>query len=143
MTKSQKAEQAESIERLRDMLPPGSTVRCVLRSVSRSGMSRQIDFYHVNADGGLDYLTGYIGQACDYRRAPSGALKVSGCGMDMGFSVVYDLSRALFGDGFECPGNGNGEYHRGCPSNDHSNGDRDYTPHHHKDGGYALRCEWI
>jgi hypothetical protein len=63
-------------------------------------------------------------------------LSVSGCGMDMGFHVVYSLSRTLFKDNFECIG-------KSCPSNDHSNGDRDYTPHQHSDGGYALRHKWV
>lgn len=37
---------------------------------------------------------------------------------------------------FECIGHG-------CPSNDHCNGDRDYTPHHHNSGGYALKHRWL
>lgn len=65
------------------------------------------------------------------------ALVVNGCGMDMGFHVVYELGYTLYGrDGFICIG-------ERCPSNDHSNGDRDYTPHAHTDGGYALRYEWL
>jgi len=43
---------------------------------------------------------------------------------------------ALFSGGFTCPG-------KDCPSNDHSNGDRDYTPHMHTDPGYALRQRWL
>lgn len=31
-------------------------------------------------------------------------VKVSGCGMDMGFSVAYNLDRALFPDGFGVEG---------------------------------------
>lgn len=50
------------------------------------------------------------------------AVKMGGAGMDMGFALVHSLSYALFPDGFGCIGDG-------CPSNDHSNGDRDYTPH--------------
>ena len=43
------------------------------------------------------------------------AIRVGGCGMDMGFHVVYNLSRALYRDGrFVCMG-------EDCPSNDHSN----------------------
>lgn len=44
---------------------------------------------------------------------------MNGCGMDMGFHLVYSLSRVLFSPkqgGFECLGIGH--Y---CPSNDHSN----------------------
>ena len=104
MTKAQKAEQAESIERLRDMLPPGSTVRCVLRSVSRSGMSRQIDFYTIDDDGDLLYLSGYIGNALSVTRTQQGALKVSGAGMDMGYHIVHNLGATLYPDGYGCIG---------------------------------------
>jgi len=56
--------------------------------------------------------------------------------MDMGFHLVYSLSRALYPDGFACVG----DY---CPSNDHSNGQPKDLRSHHRDGGYALRQEWI
>src|SRR5712692_6873174 len=71
-----------------------------------------------------------------YSLAQYEGIKVSGAGMDMGFHLVYSLSYDLYPDGFECIG-------ERCPSNDHSNGDRDYSPHHHKDGGYALLQRWI
>lgn len=48
----------------------------------------------------------------------------------MGFHVVYGLARTLWPDGYGCIG-------EHCPSNDHSNGDRDYTPH----TGQVLRCK--
>lgn len=64
------------------------------------------------------------------------ATRNAGCGMDVGFSLVYNLGWVLFPNGFECVG-------ERCPSNDHSNGDRDYSPHHHSDGGYALRQRWL
>lgn len=45
----------------------------------------------------------------------------------------------------ECGGDGwTGRYSSPrCPSNDHSNGDRDYTQHHHSSGGYALSHRWL
>ena len=65
------------------------------------------------------------------------------------------LARTLFPDGVGCSG-------QKCQSNDHSNGDRDYTPHAnhpqvckdnpetctgakhwHEDGGYAFQHRWI
>jgi hypothetical protein len=61
--------------------------------------------------------------------------------MDTGFHLVYNLGYVLFPLGFECTGCD--EPPNLCPSNDHSNGDRDYAPHNHKDGGYALRSQWI
>jgi hypothetical protein len=68
---------------------------------------------------------------------------VGGCGMDMGFHLISELSATLFPDGFGCTGDK-------CPSNDHTNGDREYTPHiagatvrWHKSGCYALRHRWL
>jgi hypothetical protein len=159
-----KAEIAEAIAHLRDYLKPGDTVYTVLRHVSSSGMTRHIDCYKLGAAGESPaYLTGWIAKALGLSRAKRGdALVVSGCGMDMGFHVVYNLSYVLNRDGFGCIG-------QGCPSNDHSNGDRGYTPHGprdehgrpedrepgpgealdglkrhwHRDGGYALKQRWL
>jgi hypothetical protein len=68
------------------------------------------------------------------------ALKISGCGMDVGFEAIYDLGRALYPDGFRCSGNN-------CVSNDHMNGDpKGYTQdetHIHSNGGYAFRQRWL
>ena len=65
-------------------------------------------------------------------------VKIGGCGMDVGFEVVYNLGLTLFPDGFTCIG-------ERCPAADHSNGDRDYTPHLHPkfQGGYALKHRWL
>jgi hypothetical protein len=57
--------------------------------------------------------------------------------MDMGFHVVYNLSSALYRGGFGCIG----DKPVRCPSNDHSNGDRDYTPHMHVVSGPACLNE--
>lgn len=162
-TFEKRAEQ-QAAEHLRALFPPGSTVYTVLRHVSRSGMSRSISVLHQDADGISDvsYLVARVlGDKLDRER---GGVKVRGCGMDMGRSLVYNLSATLHPEGFGCIG-------EGCPSNDHSNGDRDYTPHSiqytpetcpgrpcgagcdhksgegrdhwHRYGGYALRHRWI
>ncbi len=137
MTKAQIAERDEARARLREMLPPGSKVHTIMRHVSRSGMMRHIDVYALNADG-KTYLSGYVAKAIDARRTDRGEIKMGGCGMDMGFAIVNELSYALYPDSFECIG-------ERCPANDHFNGDRDYTPHMHSKGaaGYALRQEWL
>ena len=121
--------------RLREILRPGDTVHTVVRHVSRSGMSRTITF-HVVADNGIRDITLLAGKALGLRVADDGGLKIAGCGMDTAFATVYDLSSVLFRDGFVCTGDR-------CPSNDHSNGDRDRTPHVHSDPGYALRQERV
>jgi hypothetical protein len=160
MARVSKSDRADAIERLRADLNPGDTVHTVLRSVSRSGMSRSIDAYKI-VDGDPHWLSYSVAKAGvgtwdDGREA----VKMGGAGMDMGFALVYSLSCILFPDGFGCIG-------EGCPSNDHSNGDRDYTPHGqeltleayralaedaiasyyaqhwHQEGGYALRQRWI
>lgn len=135
-TKAQQAEQAEAVERLSEWIKPGDTIYTILRHVSSSGMSRSISLVRQDEDGPHDfsYLAARaMGDKIDQRWD---GIKASGCGMDMGYSLVYNLSRVLFRDSFECIG-------EGCPSNDHSNGDRDYTPHMHSDGGYALRHRWL
>jgi hypothetical protein len=111
------AEREEAIAHLRTVLKPGDTIYTVLRKVSSSGMSRQIDVYVIK-DNRPWFLTGWVSKACGYSRADQGhgPLRVGGCGMDMGFAVVYDLSRVVFRDGWKCIGE-----KRRCPANDHNN----------------------
>lgn len=129
-------ERDEYTEKLRAEIKPGDTLYTVLRHRAPSGMSRAIDVYKIDQDQPFR-LTFWVAMAT---RTPYSeryeALNVSGTGMDMGYHVVYGLARTLFPGGFDCPG-------KGCPSNDHSNGDRDYSPHHHRDGGYALHHRWL
>lgn len=102
MTKAEEKRQlrAEAIEKLRKIAPAGSTIYAIVRTVSRSGMSRTIDFYVVDRrDGRLEYLTGYFAHVTGWPRAPSGALKVNGCGMDMRFHSVYETASVVFRDG--------------------------------------------
>ena len=145
-------EQVEALNKLKQWLKPGDTVHTVLRHKSRSGMSRSISAF-ATVDGQpmeLDYFIAQaMGESIDRKH---GGLRMTGCGMDMGFALVYNLSSRLFPDGFGCIGKGepgSGVY---CPSNDHSNGDREYhahmecppgRPHWHSSGGYALRHRWL
>jgi hypothetical protein len=90
---------AHSLERLHDLLDERKKVYGVIRRVSNSGMHRWIDFYTIKNDD-LYFLTGLIDNVLvEYKRTTEG-LKVSGTGMDMVFAVVYDLSEALYGDGY-------------------------------------------
>lgn len=118
LTKVQAAERAEAVKELRKLLPKGSTVYCVLRHVSSSGMSRRIDFYKINRKrGDMSFLSGYIAKVLGYRRHGDDGLVIGGCGMDMGFHVVNSLSYAL----------------HGMKANDGSK----HRP------GYTLNCRWI
>jgi len=134
-----KSEQAEAIERLRTWIKPGDTVYTILRHRSSSGMSRSISLIGFGEDRrDLAYswnVAKALGYGFDDRRE---GVRIGGCGMDMGFALVYELGRVLFPDGFACIG-------ENCQSNDHANGDRDFTPGHvtHTDGGYALRQRWL
>jgi hypothetical protein len=76
----------------------GDTVYTVLRSVSSSGMSRTLSL-KVAKEGKILDLTYYAGIVLDWPIVEvngSRALRVGGCGMDMGFHTVYTLSRVLF-----------------------------------------------
>jgi hypothetical protein len=110
LTKKEAARESARAE-LQGILTPGQTVYCILRHVSRSGMYRRISFY-ILRDAGPDYpqaerhypyyldrliLEAGIGDA---PRGNGEGVGVSGCGMDMGFHVVYSLSRFTFPDGF-------------------------------------------
>lgn len=127
-----KHEAEEAKVELRKLLSPGDTVYCILRHVSRSGMFRRIspvvilpgyDKKPVVRD--LSWLVGKaINSPTYYDKEGVG---MSGCGMDMGFHLVYCLGRALWPEGFKVKGRGR-------------NGD---TSGWDKDGGYALRKEWL
>ena len=129
------AKSVEAIKILRKMLKPGDTVYCVLRKVARSGMSRHIDFYIISKNEPR-WITGYVGQAVgtpqsdrDWRT--SAGLRVDGCGMDMGFHVVYSLGRVLFPDGFIPAKAGKGGRNGADPNQVDT------------DGGYALNHSWM
>lgn len=115
----------QALARLHELLQPGDTVYTICRHVSRSGMMRHIDVM-VLRDGDYMRISHLVAAACDYRTNDSGALKVTGCGMDMGFSVVYDLSYTMFPQGFEETRTVNGQEQKGK-----------------RDGGYAISQRWL
>lgn len=117
---------------LRELIKPGDTVYTCLRSVSASGMSRQISVHiaivelrSVTPKEGetrknkkvvvIRDVSGFVARILDYRQNDrNGALIVGGCGTDMGFHLVYSLARSLYP---EKPGQ--------------------------RDGGYSLNHDWI
>jgi len=132
----QRDEKAEAVRELKKILKPGDTVYTVLRKVASNGMSRHIDVYVIR-NNRPRWLTGYVATACGWRRAEQGhgALLISGCGMDMGFHVVYSLSSVLYRGSFKCTGQRSGP--KRCPANDHSNDygrlSREYDAEHDPD----------
>jgi len=100
-TKARSAEdRAQAEKMLLRFCPKGTTVYGIVRSVSRSGMSRCIDFYAIDpTDARPVFLTGYISTFLRMpwnNRASKAGLRVNGCGMDMVFHVVSNLSMALY-----------------------------------------------
>lgn len=90
----------QSRESLKKVCPEGSTVYCVLRTVAKSGMSRTISLFVIR-DGELSDITGYAAHALGWplvNANGSRAMRVDGCGMDMGFHAVSSLSWALYND---------------------------------------------
>ncbi len=135
-------------ETLTALLSPGDRVYTHVEHVSRSGLTRAISVRLIRNDSPIDItsmVAALLGLPFDRDRW---GVRVQGCGMDMTFWLVYQLSRALFPQGHACTGS-NGHTPTGkrakaprCPSNDHSNGDREYrTGRMHKEGGYALNRE--
>ncbi|RRJ96044.1 hypothetical protein Ga0100231_019025 [Opitutaceae bacterium TAV4] len=93
-------ERDEAIEWLRERLQKGMTIYTVLRHVSASGMSRQIDLYYVTDNCPLR-ITWSAARALGWTYNKKWeSLHVDGCGMDCGHAAVYHLSRVLFGDGY-------------------------------------------
>lgn len=114
MTTKQATERDEARSELRALLEPSDTVYTVLRHVSPSGMMRVLDIF-IMRDNRPRRITWTAAQAigATYNRKREG-LQMGGCGMDMGFAAVYELSIALF-----------------CPD----------TYSH--DAAYALKHEWL
>lgn len=157
-----KEQMIKDLEQLHKMIKPGDTVYTICRHISNSGMSRSISVvisnkvrYDVRDD--IPDITYLVARVLGYKvDGRWGGIKTGGYGLDLGHQIVYELSRVMFKGGFGCIG-------EGCPSNDHSNGDRDYTPHMsesdrigadgklcechkehlHSDAGYALRQRWL
>lgn len=147
-------------------LKPGDTVYAVLRHRSSSGMMRVIDLFVIRKNQ-------FDGQQKPWRIGWKAAqatgltydikhegIRIGGCGMDMGFHLVYSLSSVLFPEGFGEVGyklNANGEIDRTTaerPADKEDlalmlaggfkfNGRNGDPTGWDGDGGYALRHEWI
>lgn len=156
-------EHDEAVTYLRGLLYPGDTVYTTVTHVTSTGMTRWIRVLVMKDNQPVD-ISWHAGKALGLQvntRSHDG-VEVGGAGMDMGFHLVYSLSRVLFAGGWDClqyhvavHGDIVDLYHapeydrtRLCPSNDHSN----RVDLHdlivdgvvrHGDGGYALRHRWL
>lgn len=91
----------EQLANLRHWYPKGSTVYTILRGVSRSGMQRTIGLLAIIGPDDLRHPNYAAATVLGYRQDKhTDGLKVSGGGMDMGFHLAYNLSHALYGDGY-------------------------------------------
>lgn len=98
-------ERSESIERLLKLFAGDAypKIHTINRRVSSSGMTRDISLIYVK-DGAIYNLTYSAALALGWplsEKSGHRAIKVSGCGMDMGFHLVYTLSRVLYRDTVE------------------------------------------
>ena len=93
-------EKEESIALLRKLMKddPKPVIYTINRHTSSSGMSRDISLVYIK--NGEPYHINYsASKALGDRlvsRNGNDAIRVSGCGMDMGFHLVYSLSSVLF-----------------------------------------------
>ena len=140
-------ETAEAIEHLRAELTPGRVVYTKITHVSRSGMSRSIECYLAQGRDNLTDITWQVARATNSRIDNNhGGIVIGGCGMDMGFALVYGLGRTLYPNGVPCTGSREHDTDAPrCKSNEHVNDatvpySRDVI---HKDSGYALNQVWM
>lgn len=108
--KISKADKVEAVEHLRELFDglPKKTAYTVTRKVSASGMTRRISVFVVDSDGDLRDISYYVGAVLGWSITDvmgHRTVRVDGCGMDMGFHLVYSLSYALYrADGVERAG---------------------------------------
>jgi hypothetical protein len=115
---------------LKKLFARNTRVYTSIKRVSSSGMSRHIKVMVARKDRIID-ITWHVGHITGYNlNKDTWALVVGGCGMDMGFHLIYSLSCALYPKGYKLPKNQ--KYGR--------NGD---TSGYDKDGGYRLKQEWL
>jgi len=105
LSKKTAAERGEAIERLRTLFAGDDkpVIHTITRHVSASGMSRDISLIYVKG-GSLHNITYSAALALEWplsEKSGNRAVRVSGCGMDMGFHLVYTLSRVLYRDTVE------------------------------------------
>jgi len=86
-SKQEKEEAIKFLEQYR-----GQNFACCIKSVSRSGMSRRMEFYAKD----FQRIGYYIARVIDYPyNVDKGGIQVNGCGMDMVFHVLSSLNYAM------------------------------------------------
>lgn len=80
---------------LKEKINLDDTIYCVIRHVSKSGMTRHISFHYIKWNE-LYSINNIISDLLGYKMNKyHDAIVVGGCGMDMAFSVVNNLQAEL------------------------------------------------
>ena len=80
-------------------LKQGVTI-CTINSVSRSGMSRTMQFFEVRPHRVFTFYGMFQALGYSESRKKDGSFTISGCGMDMVFHTNYTIVRELYRYGF-------------------------------------------
>lgn len=89
----------ELVERSQKRRDGSPVIYTLLRHVSKSGMSRDITLKIVDDEGTLRDITYTAALAIGEKPRDNygwRVIRVHGCGMDMGFHLVYSVSHALY-----------------------------------------------
>lgn len=101
MTTTKQTEKNDAQARILSLLEGQEKPRAytILRHVSASGMSRDISVKVIDKDGDLVDISFSVAKLIGWtlRQKSYNAVRVQGCGMDMGFHLVSVLSYALYG----------------------------------------------
>jgi len=85
----------EAYDYFRTNLKKNETIYCIIKHVSRSGMTRHISFFYIR-NNEPRFITPRISDFLDYKMNKyHDAIVVGGCGMDMAFSVVHHLQEEM------------------------------------------------
>lgn len=104
-TKARKAATTEQIREdadyLRTLVPPGTTVYVIFRSVAPSGLSRVLSLAVVHRGEVVVVPPGPVARVTGQQLAETDGsigVRVSAVGMDAAFALIFLLSRALYRD---------------------------------------------
>ena len=92
-------DKARAEELLKEWFPKGSTAHTTVVHVARSGMSRHIKVFAITGER-IQNISCYVADYLGWRYTNKEAVFVGGCGMDMGFHLIYTLSSCLYDDGY-------------------------------------------
>ena len=90
-------EQIESAKHQLRAVRKGDTLYTIVRNVARSGMSREISVFIARGKEVRDISWAVAVTLGWSQNKNTRAVKIGGCGMDMGFHLVNSLSYAMHG----------------------------------------------